>query len=93
MSIADGSDADRPPRGPSGRPPGLLNLKTTIPKPFAGDGGMSWRDWSYRVKTYIQAVSPELRHAMETVKHRPDVIPDAELSAYKIDMATSDALK
>ena len=72
----------------------MVDLKIMIPEPFVGDGkGMSWRDLSYRVKTYIQAVSPELRNATEKLEQRLDIVQDSELGTYKIDMTTTDALK
>ena len=54
---------------------------------------MSWRDLSYRIKTYSHAVRPDLRMATEKVEHRSDMIQDSDLGTYKIDMATKDALK
>ena len=43
----------------------LIDPKTLIPDAYSGEPkSQSWRDWSYRLKSFIGSIQPSLQNAM-----------------------------
>ena len=49
----------------------LIDPKTLIPDAFSGEPkGQPWRDWSYRLKSFVGSLQPTLQNAMERTEHK-----------------------
>ena len=64
----------------------LIDPKTLIPDAFSGEPkGQPWRDWSYRVKSYVGSVQPTLQNAMERTEHKSTPVLETEFANLNID--------
>ena len=72
----------------------LIDPKTLIPDAFSGEPkGQPWRDWSYRVKSYVGSVQPTLQNAMERTEHKSTPVLETEFANLNIDPSIVNELK
>ena len=80
---------------PAGRGVSLIDTKSLVPDSFSGEkhGGMSWRDWSHRVRSHVGTQWPKLRNLMERVEQRTSQVTDADITDEGIEASQVEALK
>ena len=72
----------------------LIDPKTLMPDAFSGEPkSQSWRDWSYRLKSFIGSMHPKLQNAMERAEHKVTPVSDTEFAQLAIDPAVVNDLK
>ena len=72
----------------------LIDPKTLMPEAFSGEPKtISWRDWSYRLKSFVGAVRPKLQNAMERTEHKVAPVSESDFAALGIDPVTVNELK
>ena len=83
-----------------GQRKGLVDTRHLAPDVFTGDrAGQSWRDWNYRLKAFVQAKVPTLRHALDLAERSGEAITAARLPEFGVqeeddnDLRTLLALK
>ena len=82
---------------PSSVPPyrrSLIDPKMLIPDAFSGEPKtQSWRDWSYRLKSFVGSLQPKLQNAMERTEHKSNPVLEADFTNLGIDPGTVNELK
>ena len=82
---------------PSSVPPyrrSLIDPKMLIPDAFSGEPkSQSWRDWSYRLKSFVGSLQPKLQNAMERTEHKSNPVLEADFTNLGIDPGTVNELK
>ena len=64
----------------------LIDPKTLMPDAFSGEPkSQSWRDWSYRLKSFIGSMQPKLQNAMERAEHKVTPVSDTEFAQLAIE--------
>ena len=72
----------------------LIDPKTLVPEAFSGEPkSIAWRDWSYRLKSFVGAVQPTLENAMERTEHRTIPVLESDFTALGINPVTVNELK
>ena len=72
----------------------LIDPKTLIPDAFSGEPkGQPWRDWSYRLKSFVGSVQPTLQNAMERTEHKSTPVLEGEFANLGIDPSVVNELK
>ena len=72
----------------------LIDPKTLIPDAFSGEPKtQSWRDWSYRLKSFVGSLQPKLHNAMERTEHKITPVLEADFTNLGIDPGTVNELK
>ena len=72
----------------------LIDPKTLIPDAFSGEPKtQSWRDWSYRLKSFVGSLQPKLHNAMERTEHKTTPVLEADFTNLGIDPGTVNELK
>ena len=61
----------------------LIDPKTVIPEAVSEDSKIiPWRDWSYRLKSFVGAVQPTLQNAMERTEHKTTPVLESDFTAF-----------
>ena len=72
----------------------LIDPKTLIPDAYNGEQkSQSWRDWSYRLKSFIGSIQPSLQNAMERAEHKMTPVLENEFAQLAIDPVGVNDLK
>ena len=72
----------------------LIDPKTLMPDSFSGEPkSQSWRDWSYRLKSFVGSLQPKLQNAMERAEHKLTPVLEIEFAQLAIDTAVVNELK
>ena len=72
----------------------LIDPKTLIPDAFSGEPkGQPWRDWSYRLKSFVGSVQPTLQNAMQRAEHKSTPVLDEDFASLNIDPSIVNELK
>ena len=59
----------------------VIDPKTLIPDAFSGEPKtLSWRDWSYRLKSFVGSLQPKLHNAMERTEHKITPVLEADFT-------------
>ena len=81
-----------PPHGGPAR--SLIDPKTLVPEAFSGEPKtIAWRDWSYRLKSFVGAVQPTLQNAMERTEHKTTPVMESDFATLGINPVTVNELK
>ena len=84
------------PSGPSGadRSKPLLDSKTMAPDTFSGESkSMAWRDWSYRVRSWVGSYYPKLRNLMERVEQSARAVTEDDILTEGVNLSEVEQLK
>ena len=78
----------------AGRPRSLIDPKSLSPENFSGDkNSVTWRDWSFRMRSFVGAGYPKLRNLMERAEQKATPVTESEILAESVSLAEVEDLK
>ena len=82
------------PTGAGGKTKSLLDAKSLAPENFSGDkGSITWRDWSFRTRSWVGSSYPKLRNLMERAEQKSTPVTESEIIAEGVGLAEVEELK
>ena len=67
----------------------MIDPKTLIPDTFSGEPKIiAWRDWSYRLKSFVGAFQPTLQNAMGRTESKTTPVHESDFAALRINIMT-----
>ena len=78
----------------AGRHRSLIDAKHLAPENFSGDkGSVTWRDWSFRTRSFVGSMSPKLRNLMERAETKITPVTENDIVAEGVDLTEVEELK
>ena len=82
------------PQAAAGKPRSLIDSKSLSPENFSGDkNSITWRDWSFRTRSFIGSSYPKLRNLMERAEQKATPVTESEILAEGVSLAEVEELK
>jgi len=72
----------------AGKPRSLIDSKSLSPENFSGDkNSITWRDWSFRMRSFVGSGYPKLRNLMERAEQKATPVTESEILSEGVGLA------